>query len=89
MDDTNHSRYTIDEYLKLPYTIEIIPDSVEDYSGYVVRVVELPGCMTQIDTLDELDEMLEDAMRGWLGIMLEGGYPIPLPAANRDAQSPS
>jgi antitoxin HicB len=35
---------TLEYYLALPYTIEIIPD-VED-GGYVARVKELRGCVT-------------------------------------------
>ena len=32
---------TIDEYMRLPYRMEIIPDTAE--GGYVVRFPELPG----------------------------------------------
>jgi len=46
---------TLDDYLALPYTIEIIPD--EDDGGYVARIRELPGCITQADTWDELLQM--------------------------------
>jgi len=39
---------SLDYYMGLPYTIEIIPD--EDEGGYVARISELPGCLTQADT---------------------------------------
>ncbi len=39
---------TLDSYLSLPYTIEIIPDVEE--GGYVARVKELRGCTTQAET---------------------------------------
>ena len=42
---------TIDEYMRLPYRMEIIPDTAE--GGYVVRFPELPGCLTCADTLEE------------------------------------
>jgi antitoxin HicB len=69
----------VDDYLALPYTIEVTPDQTEDYSGWFARVVELPGCMTQADTFEELKEMIEDAMRAWLETALEEGQTIPEP----------
>lgn len=46
------SQKTLDYYLSLPYTIEIIPDTEE--GGYVARVKELRGCVTQAETWDDL-----------------------------------
>lgn len=34
---------TIDEYMKLPYKIELIPDVEE--GGFAVSCPELPGCL--------------------------------------------
>lgn len=68
---------TLDIYLALPYTIEIIPD--EDDGGYVARVRELPGCITQADTWAELDLMIADAKRAWIESALKHGDPIPEP----------
>ncbi len=70
---------TVDDYLKLPYTIEIFRDETDDTSGWVARVVELPGCMTQGDTFAELAEMLDDAMHTWIETALTDGDPIPEP----------
>jgi antitoxin HicB len=70
---------TIEAYLALPYTIEVIRDSNEEDPGWVARVVELPGCLTQADTFDELDEMIEDAMRAWIETAFERGIPVPEP----------
>lgn len=68
---------TLEYYLSLPYTIEIIPD-VED-GGYVARVKELRGCITQADTWEELNLMIQEAKEGWLEVALEHGHPIPEP----------
>jgi antitoxin HicB len=68
---------TLAYYLSLPYTIEIIPDV--DEGGYVARVRELPGCLTQADTWDELLMMIEEAKTGWLEVALEHEHPIPEP----------
>ena len=71
----------IDYYLKLPYTIELIPDSEQ---GWFVRIKELRGCMSQGDTVQEAYEMIQDAMRGWLEVALEDNIPIPEPAPDED-----
>lgn len=70
---------TVDEYLNLPYTIEVIQDTNEDDPGWVARVVELPGCLTQADSFKELGEMIDDAMRAWLTVALEARLEIPVP----------
>jgi len=70
---------TVDDYLRLPYTIEVIRDESDGLPGYVARVVELPGCLTQADDFQELGEMVEDAMRLWFETALEDGQVIPQP----------
>ena len=70
-------RKTLEYYLSLPYTIEIIPD-VED-GRYIARVKELRGCRTQADTWEELDAMIQEAKTGWLEVALEYDHPIPEP----------
>lgn len=75
---------TIEEYLKLPYTIEVIRDTNEENPGWVARVVELPGCITQSDTFDELETMIQDAMRLWIEVALEDGTPIPEPRSEEE-----
>ena len=73
---------TIDEYLRLPYHIEIIRETDPEDAGWVAQVRELPGCITQADNFDELEEMIRDAMRGWFEIAIQDGLPIPLPQAD-------
>lgn len=65
--------------MSLPYTIEIVRDESDGYSGWFARVVELSGCMTQADTFDDLGEMIEDAMRAWIETAIEDGQSIPEP----------
>jgi len=72
---------TIDYYMALPYTIELINTPGE---GWFVRVRELPGCMSQGDTAEEALEMIQDAMRGWLEVSIEYGDPIPEPRSEED-----
>ena len=72
---------TIEEYLSLPYTIELQRDPEE---GWFARVRELPGCMSQGETGEEALAMIQDAMRAWLEIALEDGEPIPEPRTDDD-----
>lgn len=75
---------SIDDYLAMPYTIEVVREESEGYSGWFARVVELPGCMTQADTFEELGGMIEDAMRVWIEAALEDGQTIPEPRPAED-----
>ncbi len=70
---------TIEETLKMPYTIEVKFDQGEHFSGWFARVVEWPGCMTQADSFVELGEMIQDAMRAWIETAIEDGQEIPEP----------
>lgn len=44
-----------------------------------MAVKELPGCLSEGDTVEEAVEMIHDAMRGWLEISLEEEHDIPEP----------
>ncbi|MGA8848878.1 MAG: type II toxin-antitoxin system HicB family antitoxin [Dehalococcoidia bacterium] len=60
--------------LRYPITIHSDPDG-----GYVAEIEELPGCMTQAETLDEAFKAIEDARRVWIQGTYEIGQDIPLP----------
>ena len=68
---------TLEYYLSLPYTLEIIPD--QEDGGWVVKIKELQGCITQADEWDEILPMIEDAKKLWLESALEDGVLIPEP----------
>lgn len=70
---------TVEEYLRLPYKVEVYRETDPDYAGWVARVPDLPGCITQGDTFEELGEMIEDAMRAWLETAIKRGIPVPEP----------
>lgn len=78
------SQRLLEEYLELPYTIEIFRDDSDGEVGYVARVVELPGCLTQADSFVELEEMIQDAMRAWIETAMENGQTIPEPQILED-----
>ena len=70
---------TIDHYMGLQYTIQVMRDSNPEDPGWVARVIELPGCLTQADSFEELEEMIADAIRSWIEVAIEDGIPVPEP----------
>ena len=73
------SQRSVEEYLRLPYTIHVIRDELGGHPGFFARVLELSGCMTQADDFAELGDMVEDAMRAWIETAQEDGQTIPEP----------
>ena len=73
---------TIDEYMKLPYRLELIPDS--DEGGYVVSYPTLKGCLSSGETIDEAVNNAEDAKREWITSALESGIEIPEPDTDEE-----
>ncbi len=74
----DNSREPLEYYLNLQYPFQAIADN--EVGGYVIIFPDLPGCMTQIDSLDELPHMAEDARTLWIETEYEDGDPIPLPS---------
>ena len=68
---------TFEEYMALPYRLEIIPDT--DEGGYVVSYPELPGCITCADTMEKAVANAVDAKQEWLIAAMEEGIEIPEP----------
>lgn len=66
----------IDYYLALPYPIEVIQ---EDESTWFARIPDLPGCITEADTAEEVMAMIRDAQTVWIESSLELGRHIPEP----------
>jgi len=70
---------TISEYMKLPYRLELIPDVEE--GGYVASFPELPGCLSQGETIEEAAKNAYNAKEAWLKAALEDGVKIVVPEA--------
>ena len=67
---------TVDYYMSLPYTIEIIKN---DDGSYFCKIKEFKGCMTEADSLEEAVKMIEEAKILWLSAAIEDDVDIPLP----------
>ncbi|MGQ9533547.1 MAG: type II toxin-antitoxin system HicB family antitoxin [Desulfotomaculales bacterium] len=65
-------------YMRLPYTVVV---HTAEEGGFVAEVAELPGCLTQGETLEELWAMVQDAKRAWIEAAIEEGIPVPEPVS--------
>ena len=73
-----------EEYMKLPYTRMI--QEMNDESGHYFygRIMELDGCQSTGDTLEELYTNLNEALEGYIETKLENNLEIPSPASQED-----
>lgn len=69
---------TIEEYMALPYRLELVPDTEE--GGFVASYPELPGCITCGDTMEMAAANAVDAKRAWLEAALADGIQIHEPS---------
>ena len=68
---------TLEEYLALPYRMELVPDLEE--GGFVVSFPELKGCLTSGETAEDAIRNAEDAKKEWLIAAMEENLEIPVP----------
>jgi predicted RNase H-like HicB family nuclease len=78
---TKTERKPLEFYLGLKYPITIIPDVS---GGYVAEIEDLPGCMTQGETLEETFGNMEEARRLWIESAYEDRQDIPAPKADEE-----
>lgn len=74
-------RRTLEHYLALQYPFVAIAD--ED-GGFTISFPDLPGCLTQAETMDEIGPMAEEARQLWIETEYEAGEDIPLPSYASD-----
>ena len=67
----------IQTILSLPYGVLV---NTEEDGTIFAEVVELPGCMTEVDDENDLDEMVSDAIVCWVVDCIADGESVPLPA---------
>ena len=53
------------------YQAVLTPDL--EVGGYAIEVPELPGCITEADTLPETRRMAREAIEAWLDVAAPGG----------------
>ena len=72
----------IDEYLNMPYRMEIVPDTAE--GGYIASFPELCGCITCGETVEKAVANAIDAKKEWLAAAIEDGIDIPTPETSEN-----
>jgi antitoxin HicB len=65
------------------YPMNVRPLTAEEGGGYLVEFPDLPGCMSDGDTVAEALANAADAQATWLAAMCEAGRMIPAPSADR------
>ena len=66
-------------YMRLPYT-RIVQERNDDTGHYFYgKILELDGCQSTGETIEELYENLMEAMEGYIELKLERKLPIPEP----------
>ena len=68
--------------MKIVYPALFTP--LEKGTGYCVTFPDLPGCVTEGDSLAEAIEMAVDAASGWVLDELEDGNPVPEASRRED-----
>jgi antitoxin HicB len=68
----------LDYYLSLKYPVSI-EESPE--GGFFIQIKDLPGCMSQGETIEEALENIEEARQLWMESMYEDENEIPLPGS--------
>jgi predicted RNase H-like HicB family nuclease len=52
-----------------------------DEGAFVVTFPDAPGCVTQVDRLEDVMPMATEALQGWLEASLAAGDVVPEPSA--------
>jgi len=67
------------DFLAIPYRFNVIAGDPGE-GGYVVEYPDLPGCLTQIESLDDLVAMANDVREVWIEAAYELDLEIPEPS---------
>lgn len=65
--------------MNLQYAVTFYPDPE---GGYVAQIKDLPGCLTQGETLEETMNNINEARELWIETAYEAGDQIPLPSTD-------
>mgnify|MGYP005978226703 CR=1 FL=1 len=72
------TKMTLKEYMKLPYNFMVT--YMEDETGYYLgKILELGGCQSKGDTLEEVYSNLKREQEKWIRGKIESNSAIPMP----------
>ena len=66
----------------MTYTV-LVYEAEPDEGGYWAKVAELPGCYTQGETVEEIEENVKDAIEEYLHALEVTGQPLPPQASQK------
>ena len=69
----------VDQYMRLPYAIEVVRDECGGEPCFMASHPELPGCMAQGDTPAEAVNNLTEARRDYISALLSENIDVPTP----------
>jgi antitoxin HicB len=70
---------SLEYYLNLQYPMTLYPDLD---GGYVAKIKDLPGCVTQGESLEETMANINEVRELWIETAYEAGDEIPLPSTD-------
>ncbi len=63
------------------YTFDVAPLSQDDGGGFLITWPDLPGCMSDAETVEDAINNGRDAFHVWMETHIEEGREIPLPGS--------
>jgi len=60
---------------------------VAEEGGYILRCPQLPGCVTQGESVEEALVMIKDAIQGYISSLKKHGEPVPPSLEERIAKA--
>jgi antitoxin HicB len=64
------------------YRFTIRPLTAEDGGGYLIEFPDLPGCLSDGETIEEAIANGSEAKRDWIAAMRQAGRPVPPPTTD-------
>lgn len=66
--------------MRLDYPFQVRPLTKAEGGGYLIEFPDLPGCLSDGETIEEALVNGADALRSWIAAAREFGDPIPRPS---------
>ena len=67
---------------EIEYRFTVRPLTAEEGGGYLIEFPDLPGCMSDGETIEEAIANGAEAKRDWIAAMTEAGRPVPPPGGD-------
>jgi antitoxin HicB len=69
--------------IRLDYPFRVRPFTDEEGGSYLIAFPDLPGCLSDGETIEEAIASGADALRSWIETAREFGDPVPPPSRSR------